>query len=608
MTALSGGNEGGDAEVPDSTLQQRFHQAEELIAQGKSDSASTLLTRVYKSLQLTGRHDTPFGLWVRLKRARAWERSRAYASATRELHDVIDKSIELDQPAVCAHAYLNMALIHEQRDDSYQTLKYLKLARKLIEQRKLVDIEARLWTRYASYHRLFGRHGKALYYSKKALRKASETDQATEQAIAHLLLSMLYRDSLPTLSEQHLHQAGILHRSVKNPVFSLVVSLHLGDLYFHAGDYERALMSNDSALYYIDQASDQRSEANAFIGRLYDDRGRILRATGHYDSAFHYLALGRNEELKSANRSSAERIAEIEALYDSEKKLKVIEEKEAELAYQLKRESWVNRFLIFILGALLLLGIYYLRLRAANQQLAEQSEIIRDNNERLNRSLKEQELLRGELHHRIKNNLQVIIGLLDMQLDELHDPQTREDLQSLAGRVHSMAAIHDVLYREVSLSEISFLGYVRHICDHFARIAGQGEDCRYVMDLPDFKFNLDTLLPLGTMLNELLMNSYKYATLAGQRLEIHLSLSQSGETFTLTYRDNGPGFPPGFATGRKGSLGMHLLRGLSRQLNGQLSMYNDGGAVTIIHFATKNQWSASDRLGQSRTKPAPLRT
>ncbi|PPK86195.1 two-component sensor histidine kinase [Neolewinella xylanilytica] len=591
----------------DKDLQSKLDRAEYFIQSGQTDRASNLLTDLYQRLASANALDTPFGLWVRLRRARAWERSRRYSPATSELLRIIGESHRADQPEIRARAYLLMALIHEQQGHAKRTLRYLELAREVTEARQLAVVEARLSIRYASYHRLFGEKDSALAFSQRALEQAIALDQTYERAIANLLLSMLFRTTNPMVSEQHLRQASTLYQGFNNPVFSLIIALHFSDLRVKAGAYDQALVSNDSALHFANSVGDRYSEVASYLGSVYDDRSGILRRLGQYDSAFHYLALGRASELENIQQAHAESIAEIEARYHDEEKLQLIEKQQAQLADRQRWESWLNRFLSIGGVALLILIFYYVRLRKANRLLAEQSLLIGHSNEQLNASLKEQQLLRGELHHRIKNNLQVIIGLLDMQAENLADPARRVAVDGLIERVHSMAAIHDILYQESNLHRISLLRYVRRICDHFHRIAGHDEDCQLELDFPDCYFNPDTLIPLGTMLNELKMNSYKHARRPGIQLRVRVSLELVGEEYVLTYRDNGPGYARDYLNSQE-SLGLYLLKGLSRQLSGRIQTYNDDGAVTVIYFRQKNAEPGVSPAVQSRTKAVPLRT
>ena len=569
---------------PDVTLKGRLALAECFLHRELVDSASTILEQLYTELNAEGQLESPLGLKVRLWRARAWERNGRFSPAFAEALTLIEDGERSDLPEVHAQALLLAALIYEQQGEGERTWTYLQRASRLVEARDLDAVRLQLLLRTASYHRLFGDEEMALLYSRKALAEATRKEEVLDQATAHVLLSMLYRQSFPELSMHHLRRSAELHRQAKSLVFAAILAIHLGDLSNQKGAYGQALLYSDSALYYAGQAG---SGVQSYLGRMYDDRAAIFRQLGQADSAYHYAALGRTGALQDMSRATAARIAETEARFGNARKLRLIEEQERELARIQGRKRLVDILIVGATVALVILLILYLRLRGANQQLAAQSLVIKEKNQRLKEAVEEQQLLRGELQHRIKNNLQVIIGLLDMQTDQLDNDRHREELKRLTDRVHSMSAIHDILYRETNVNRIPVDRFVKKLCRRFLHMAGHENNCRFQFELPDWPFSLDTLIPLGTMLNELLMNSCKHAAHMERGMVVTISLHRREERYVLTFRDNGPGYPELSDQDRGTTLGLHLLRGLSRQLHGRLETYTDRGAVSKVFFVPK---------------------
>ncbi|WP_157975859.1 sensor histidine kinase [Lewinella sp. IMCC34191] len=564
-----------------------FEEAERHLRNGQLDSAAYLLTGLYESLVEQGKEESPFGLWVRLRRSRAWERGRGFTQALSELLEIVALAKPSKVADIRAEAYMLIALIHEQQHDARHTEKYLQAAREIIRKHELTGLESKLAIRFASYHRLFGEKETALRYSHEALDDAIASDNAHDETVAHLVISLLHRDQSPEISLDHLMQASDRLHEIDDPILSLVVSLQLSEISFRDQNYVQALAYNDQAMTrYQSGYHDTRSEAFGYLDRIYDGRAEILSQMGRNDSAYHYLALGREVELAEMRESNNIRIAEIEAEYSDEKKQQLIAEQQAEIDRRERATRWNQRFLLLIAVVLLILGVSYIRVRGANRLLAEQSLEIQDQNDRLEASLVEQQLLRAELHHRIKNNLQIIIGLLDLQSDTVHDNKDRGKLESLMKRVHGMATIHDILYRESSLHQNSLQRYIEGICEQYRQTVGEAEDFGFEVDLPEVSFSPDTLIPLGIIVNELLMNSGKHALTTGNlRINISMDACPTGG-YRLTYRDNGPGYPSAESPEKGGSLGMYLLAGLSRQLGGYVETKNDGGAVTAICFGT----------------------
>ncbi|MEM6770741.1 MAG: sensor histidine kinase, partial [Bacteroidota bacterium] len=264
----------------------------------------------------------------------------------------------------------------------------------------------------------------------------------------------------------------------------------------------------------------------------------------------------------------------------------------------------VGLLILCVLGGVL--AYLYLRLQQAKREVERLAEATLATNVSLEASLQEQIMLQGELHHRVKNNLQIIISLLEMQGDDIKDAGARERLQVMGERIHSMAAIHEILYTREGVSNASFPEYVHRLCRHFMQLSSPTNSPRFEFDLEEVWFDLETLMPVGIILNELLTNTRKYATRKGVETVIGIKLTSQNGKYTLTYRDNGPGFSTPQMESREGGLGSYLLDSMSRQLRGEVSTFNDGGAVVKLQFRAVDRRNASSlALGDYRSEQEP---
>ena len=322
----------------------------------------------------------------------------------------------------------------------------------------------------------------------------------------------------------------------------------------------------------------------------YLDRAEIYKALGEQDSAWFYLNKGYQMQLEDVYQSNNAKVVEIDAKYRDEKKAQLIKEQEYLIADQKERRNELLGLGAIVLLFASMVTFSYLRLRKANRKTKEQAQIINQTNENLALSLKQQILLQGEIHHRVKNNLQVIISLLEIQIDDIIDPQARINLEAMSNRIFSMAAIHEMLYQKEGNELINLLEYTQNLCRHFSNFSEEKNKPVFNLNFKDQYFNLATLMPLGIILSELLTNSIKYAKDSfGKQLQIGINLIQTDEGYCIVYRDNGPGFPEGILQEREGGLGTYLLNSMSRQLNGYLESKNDNGAVCNIFFKEKIQ-------------------
>jgi len=222
---------------------------------------------------------------------------------------------------------------------------------------------------------------------------------------------------------------------------------------------------------------------------------------------------------------------------------------------------------------------------AANRELREAEEQIK-------RSLGEKVVLLKEVHHRVKNNLQIISSLLNLQMPYIKDPQAIELFKESQNRVISMALIHEKLYQSESLARIDLAGYIQSLTDNLFRSYGATRRAvRLKIDVVDIALDIDTVIPCALIINELVSNALKHAfpdawNQAGGIGEIRIDLHRdAGHRFMLTVTDNGVGLPRGFDAQQCESLGLKLVGVLVKQLRGILQIeQGDGGAGFTITF------------------------
>jgi PAS domain S-box-containing protein len=206
--------------------------------------------------------------------------------------------------------------------------------------------------------------------------------------------------------------------------------------------------------------------------------------------------------------------------------------------------------------------------------------------QKLKISLREKEVLLKEVYHRVKNNLQITSSLLELQSAHIRDDYDRELFRESQNRLSTMAMIHEQLYKTDNLSSINMQDYITNLVTGLLKSYDSGD---VVTDIrvDDTLFTLDTAIPLGLIINEIVTNSLKYAfrkqLLKENRLTIRLS-KRADNVMQLIVADNGPGLPSQDVIDSKKSLGMELIDALTSQLGGKLDIRSDGGAVFIITF------------------------
>lgn len=200
-------------------------------------------------------------------------------------------------------------------------------------------------------------------------------------------------------------------------------------------------------------------------------------------------------------------------------------------------------------------------------------------------SLKEKEVLLSEIHHRVKNNLAVITGLLELQSHNLDSAEAKSALKDSQLRINSMALIHEKLYQNESLSQINFNQYIKELVEVIQRSHQQkGTDLNIDLDIENIKFPITKAIPCGLIINEIVTNSLKHAFDGVQNPNISISLKKEVKEITLTVSDNGIGLPDKFESLKSNSLGIILIKTLSNQLDSTLSVNGVEGTKYNLRF------------------------
>ena len=206
--------------------------------------------------------------------------------------------------------------------------------------------------------------------------------------------------------------------------------------------------------------------------------------------------------------------------------------------------------------------------------------------ERTLESLKEKEILLSEIHHRVKNNLQVIISLLGMQMDYIKDANVVSAVMESMNRIKSMAFIHQRLYRSTDLAHVDLKGYIKVLTDNLVQAYSVSQNQLTInLEIDDIFLRIDAAIPCGLILNELISNAIKHAFTGRDKGEISISLSKNeNDILTLIVQDNGGGMGQDIDFDRQKSLGLRLVRLLVNQLRGTVEIDRSNGTKFVINF------------------------
>lgn len=420
-----------------------------------------------------------------------------------------------------------------------------------------------------------------------------------EQANAHFDLAEDYADSLGIDKYTILHNRADLYlnqgklnealnlaneilRSKKatSSAESILFTLDLiADIHLQAKNYDKAILSAQEALEISSEikARDKQME-------IFKVLARANAGLGNYQVAWKYDQA--HDQLKDSlyNINKTEQQEALLALYEAEQKQKTIEVQEANLQAQkatLALSSLRNNQLtIGVAGAAILALAFvvgFINQRKTNKQLNEQKQVIEARD-------KEKAVLLKEIHHRVKNNLQVISSILNIQSRHLEDDTAKQAVSEGRSRIKSMSLIHEKLYSNDQLSIINMKDYIEELTTYLFSSYKPSHVVSKYIDSDDVELDIDTAIPLGLILNELISNSLKYAFKDTDGL-LEVRLKKFEGEYQLSVKDTGQGFTIDFEKVK--SMGWRLVNTLSKQLDAALEIKNEGGANISLKFKPK---------------------
>jgi two-component sensor histidine kinase/CheY-like chemotaxis protein len=203
--------------------------------------------------------------------------------------------------------------------------------------------------------------------------------------------------------------------------------------------------------------------------------------------------------------------------------------------------------------------------------------------EKIKDSLREKEILLREIHHRVKNNMQLISSLLNIQANQIQDNQLREIFQDSRRRIRSMAIIHERIYKTEDMTRIELGKYLHSIVSSLSDAYGT-DGISFSVATDDICVDIDTAIPCALLLNELVSNAFKHAFPDGRQGLISIEFRKTGDELTLTVRDNGVSFPEDIDFQDSGSVGLQLVNSLVDQLKGTITLTREDGTVFTVTF------------------------
>jgi two-component sensor histidine kinase len=334
-------------------------------------------------------------------------------------------------------------------------------------------------------------------------------------------------------------------------------------------------------------------------------------ATHNYKASMNYLHKYANLIDTISSKNESRQVIDINVKYETlqkEKRLQVLKTQHIlelqKAAYAKKITYWTVAALLFTI--MMVYSRYYFnkksnrKLKIQKQEIDNQNSSLQSMNLKQQALLTEKELLLREIHHRVKNNLQTSMSLLNMQSAYIDNEVALETIRNSQRRMHTMSLIHQKLYQSEKLTSINMAIYIDELTIYLKEsFIGHG-NISFELLVESFELDIAQALPLGLIINEAVTNAIKYAFPDNCKGIIYIFLEKTPDKqYILTIKDNGIGLPNAFDIESNSSLGMNLMRGLSGQLQGDFNIRNNSGTQITITIGEADLIRDNDHAGKS---------
>ena len=390
-----------------------------------------------------------------------------------------------------------------------------------------------------------------------------------------------YRDALPLL--QKVETAKDADKDIKN--YAGLIG-GIAQAYVGLNNYDRAIEYANKALPLSVSGNlmELTSDLHYILYQSFEARQNYKVALQHFKEYKNY-----NDSL--LNDANISNVNELTARYESQQK-----EQEISLlnASNKLKDEWIKAknveivlSILVSLFAFLVIYIFY----QANRKAKKTSAELLEKNEIITHALKEKEILLEEIHHRVKNNLQVISSLLNLQSKTIKNEKALEAIKEGRDRVRNMAFIHQNLYQDENLTGVNMKDYIEKLVESlFKSYNIEKEKIELVYNIDDLKLDIETVIPVGLILNELISNALKHAFDDIEKGVLKVVLHQNENILFLQVSDNGKGMPKDWRMGHGNTLGYQIIQSFVNKLKAELSVVNDNGTNVRIIIKTQNHF------------------
>ncbi len=429
----------------------------------------------------------------------------------------------------------------------------------------------------------------AYYYYNLSLKKAEQSIKAKDFETYERLKGVIkgniavlkimkndFQSAIPLLEEDA--SIGLKNNDDLNGTIRSL--LLLAECYAKIEKYSKAQETISQVEYLLKSDASPQIEVSYF-----QTKAELLNKLNRNEEAYYFYQKAFKLEDSLNIETQKLLLAGNDILYQMEEKDNLIEKQQANInATQKRILSILTLSLCIILVTTL---IYLYNSKKKRKEIEQKNAVISAKNITINESLAEKELLLKEIHHRVKNNLQIISGILSLQNNSISDEKAKQILVDGQDRIQTIALLHKTMYQNENFNMVSFKTYINELVTYIkqANITGN-KNITINQKIEDIQFNIDTAIPLSLIINEIITNCYKHAFENKKEGIISISIKKQMTGFyELIIEDNGNGLPENFNSFENSkSVGFDLIRGLCQQIDGEIEITSKNGTKINIQF------------------------
>ncbi|NCD72345.1 tetratricopeptide repeat-containing sensor histidine kinase [Mucilaginibacter agri] len=444
---------------------------------------------------------------------------------------------------ISLNIYNHFGVVYTRLNDFKKAEYYLKKGLELSQKPEYQGLNINLLNNLAGVYARQGQIAKAVKFQELALARSKAIGNYLRELQSLLALSKTYTKTNPDKAIYYLTEAVLLARAQKIPKQEIRFLEYLSELYKSQGNYKMALETKDR----------QYALADSFFFKKMSQNIETLK--GKYELS-----------------KSKARIKELDYLNNKRK-------------MQLKTSVlYRNITLAGVAVLLVILILLYNQYKLKNKNNKE----INSKNRSLNRLLEEKEWLVKEIHHRVKNNLQIVVSLLNTQARHLSNKEAIDAIDESAHRMQAMSIIHQKLYKTEGVSTVNVQDYLEELTAYLKDSVVKDKDIRFIKSFDGLTLDISQAIPIGLIVNEAVTNAVKHAFTEGGNNAINIVLTNGDkQKVILEIYDNGKGLPADFSLKNSESMGMMLMKGLAKQIDASLMIESRVGTYIKVEFISE---------------------